>query len=688
MTRNVKVFMSLFLVFALLSVFATAVWAEPTGETAPVVVTGNNKSGFYAYFNGASEATTKFDAPVGEALSIRIEPAAGYQIDAVKVFESTSFALTELTSDGNSVYTIDSIVSGGNYSIQVTTTFVGLPEEPSDDPSQDSSTEEPSDDPSEDTSTEEPSDDPSQDTSTEEPSDDPSEDTSSEDTSSEDTSSEAPKNTAELKVTIKGAGSVTVGSETITSEGGQLDHSMQLEVGVINPVTFAPALGYRMVSLKLDGQNRSLADSMNLRITEYTTLEVEYAPGTVAPTNYQILISCTNAGGFVSAGGYTITSSQTLTVSAGESLVIVVNPMEGYQVDSFKVGGTAQNLKDNTFVLDNIVSNATISISFKAVVTQINPIEAADVDWTPHDGQIVIDLTSNAYVGKSVFDKINTLTSADADYVVFKTNSIRWMIPCGGIVSGVANAYVKMSVAVGPNGSQYEALKGSLLGQYPQAIFQYYELAETIDMPDGTLVSFNLSGYASAAGGDKITLWAKVKEDGKYKLKLIGAADSGRTLANGWTEPMAYVDSANFFTVVKKAVTYTVEVTVTMGGTVSPSGQLTLSEGDDETFEIQANKGYVISALYINGALQKAAEGKEQYTYVLSAISADCDIRAEFMQASEYEKLQGNSGAEISTDGSDEGGSNVGLIVAIIIIVVAIGGATALFIVKWRQEKF
>ena len=123
MTRNVKVFLSLFLVFTLLSVFATAVVAEPTGETAPVAVTGNNKDGFNAYFNGASDAATQFAAPVGQTLSIRIEAAAGYQIDAVKVFESTSFALTELTPDENSVYTIDNIVSGGNYSIQVTTTY-------------------------------------------------------------------------------------------------------------------------------------------------------------------------------------------------------------------------------------------------------------------------------------------------------------------------------------------------------------------------------------------------------------------------------------------------------------------------------------------------------------------------------------------------------------------------------------
>ena len=103
MTRNVKVFLSLFLVFAMLSVLATAVVAEPTGETAPVTVTGNNMDGFYAYFNGANAPSLQFDAPVGAALNIRIEPAEGYQIDTVKVFESTSFALTELTPDENLV---------------------------------------------------------------------------------------------------------------------------------------------------------------------------------------------------------------------------------------------------------------------------------------------------------------------------------------------------------------------------------------------------------------------------------------------------------------------------------------------------------------------------------------------------------------------------------------------------------
>ena len=96
----------------------------------------------------------------------------------------------------------------------------------------------------------------------------------------------------------------------------------------------------------------------------------------------------------------------------------------------------------------------------------------------------------------------------------------------------------------------------------------------------------------------------------------------------------------------------------------------------------------MISALYVNGTLQKSAEGKTQYTYTLSAISADCTIRAEFMPAAEYEKLQNASNPEANGDDDSGDGSSAGLIVAIIIIVVAIAGAAALFIVKWRQEKF
>ncbi len=681
MTRNVKVFLSLLLVFSMLSVFATVAIAEPeTGETAPVTVTGNNMDGFYAYFNGANAPAVAFDAPVGAPLNIRIEPAEGYQVDTVRVFESASFAVTELTPDANLVYTIENIVSGGNYSIQVNTTYVGVSDVPSDDPS-----DVPSDDPL-DVPSDDPSDIPS-DVPSDVPSDDPSDVPS--DVPSDDPSSDVPVDTAELKVTILGAGSVMIGEQTVTSEGASLEQSLQLEIGVIHPVTFSPAYGYRLVSLKLDGQNRSLVDSMSLRITEYTTLEVEFAPDTVSPENYQIVISCATAGGFVSAGGYNITggNAKTLTVTAGDSLTIVVYPSEGYQVDAFRVGGTAQNLTDGTFVLENIASNTTITVSFKAVVTQINPLEATDIDWTPKNGQIVIDLTQNPYVGKSVFDKINTLTAADAEKVVLKTASMQWFIPCGGTISGVDESYIKFSVAVGPNGSYYETLKIYLLNSYPNAVFQYFELAESITFPEGTLVSFNLSDYASPNGGDSVTLWAKVKEDGKDRLKVIGKTP-GATQAGGWTTPMEYANSTNLFTIVEQVVSHKVYVTATIGGTVDPSGETYVAEGESKTYTIQANKGYVISALYVNGTLVKDAEGKLTYGYQLQGVTADCNIRVEFMTQSDYQEL---TGVNLNNSGDGEGAgsrSNADLIIAIVIIVVAIAGAATLFIVKWRQEKF
>jgi len=100
MTRNVKLFLSLFFVFTLLSVFATVALAEPE-DTRTVKLEGDLE-GVLAYFNGAEAPATEFQAPAGAALSIRIVAAEGYVVDSVKLFN-----YMELTPDENGVYTVD-----------------------------------------------------------------------------------------------------------------------------------------------------------------------------------------------------------------------------------------------------------------------------------------------------------------------------------------------------------------------------------------------------------------------------------------------------------------------------------------------------------------------------------------------------------------------------------------------------
>ena len=131
MTRNAKLFLSLFLVFAMLSVFATVALAEPE-DTRTVKLEGDLE-GVLAYFNGADEPATEFQAPVGAALTIRIEAAEGYQVDSVKLFN-----YMELTPDENGLYTVDITEDDVTYVINVKATQVAT-----EDPSEDTSSETP-----------------------------------------------------------------------------------------------------------------------------------------------------------------------------------------------------------------------------------------------------------------------------------------------------------------------------------------------------------------------------------------------------------------------------------------------------------------------------------------------------------------------------------------------------------------
>ena len=442
--------------------------------------------------------------------------------------------------------------------------------------------------------------------------------------------------------------------------------------------------------MKLDGNDRDVSRGLTkLTITELTTLELTFEPDIVTPTTYQIVVSCATAGGYVSAGGYTITSSNatTITVNAGDSLVISVYAADGHQVDAFRVGGTAQNLTDGTYVLENVAANATVTVSFKAVVVEIDPAEAEDFNWAPDaGGLIVLDLTDKNYIGKSVFDKINTLTAEDGEYVVLKTAYVQWFIPCGGLVSGVEKDYVNFSVAVGPNGSYYEIIRNAVLAADPETVFQYFELAETPTFPEGTLASFNLSEFATAIGGDGVDLMVK---DGT-NLKVVG---TGTTEAGGWTTRMPFLTSRNMVVRIKVLDTYVIQAAAGAGGSITPAGANTVSRGGELAFTITAENGFMISAVYVDGVAIAGPAGKTVYLYTESNVSADHTIRVEYLPADINFQVIGNVAVEVEESSvesipEEPQRSNAGLIVALIIIFVAIVGAAALFIVKWRQEKF
>lgn len=705
MTRNVKVFLSLFLVFCMLSVFATVALAEPeestvteessateesstetessqetttedtttdeptpsddptssetpsddptssdtpsedtsTEDPAPEtrkVRAAGDLDNVLIFFTGAMGPMTEFDAPVGETLTFRVIPSEGYQVDSVELWGVPMYP------DQNGMYSLDIMAEVATYVITITASTGDEPT-PSDDPTS---------------------------------SDDPSGDTSSED------SSEEPDNTADLTISIKGAGTVSFGSESFSNAGTSYNaKTFKAEKGNLT-LAISPAYGYKLSSLKVNGETRMLVETISIVFDENTTVEVVFEPDTVAPTTYQILVSCATAGGYISAGNDAITSgnAKTISVEAGGKLVITVYPAEGYEVDAFRVGGVAQNLVDGSYTLENIAANTNVTVSFKAVTTQIVPAEATDYTWTAdEDGLIVINLASNTYIGRSIFDKINTLTVADGKYVVLQTTYIKWFVPCGGQISGVEDDYLHLSVALGANGSYFSTIDAAIRAQDPDTVFQYYELSETPTFPEGTLASFNLADHAAAYGGNGVDLL--IKEGNSLVLKGEGSSST-----DGWTSRMICGTSRYLVVRIDIAPEYTITVSSGVNGKISPAGVNSVTLGSSASFTIEASSGYMITAVYVDGVAIEGAPMQGSFVYTFDNVTTNHTITAEFLPSGTDGRVIDNVFVPIETNTSEEPEptSYTGLIVALIIIFVAIAGAAVLFVVKWRQDKF
>lgn len=532
--------------------------SEPPSDLRTVTVQGEHVQ---VYFNGENSPATRISVEPGSSLTLRVVADPGYQVQSV-----TMNGLPLPGSAGN--YTLGSVMFDCILVVEVS--------------------------PDETTSTEDPS-------NSSEPSD----------------SSTSMDEEVEIFVTIHGAGSVSVDG-TVVAGDGSTTVTQSVWIHITDPsgkrVQFdiRPAAGYRLKTLAYDGLSRELRTSFPLQITDRTTMEVTFVSEDEMPSTFPVTIHVSN-GGYVSANGQEILggATSTLNVTAGGSVNLWLNASAGYELDALIVDGVAENIRSGSYTLQNVAKAVEISVTFKEKASS-NPLQASDFSWVPDaDGNIKLDLTANDLIGKSVFDKINTLSEADGEYVVLMTQYVRWYIPCGKRIEGVTGDF-QLSVTTGANATYYDKIKAALESDSDpdNDIFNFYQLSQEPSFPEGTEVAFQMMSLAEAYNGNTVDLLARVDQSGQLVLLPAGTGSIG---TDGWTTPMSFLNSR-----------YQVVV-------VQPS-----TEQPDVTSSAP----------------------------------------------------QQTSSFSISSEEEPAGKSYAGLIVALVIAFVAVGGAAALFIVKWRQEKF
>ena len=166
---------------------------------------------------------------------------------------------------------------------------------------------------------------------------------------------------------------------------------------------------------------------------------------------------------------------------------------------------------------------------------------------------------------------------------------------------------------------------------------------DPVDQAESYLVQLYLEDKAT---GEAVSVTGPVLSyDFTDAIQTAGAGTYTFTVI-AQTSDTSYTDSAaatspTYLYTVAGISSYTITASAGAGGTISPSGEVSVTEGGDQSFTIKADKGYEISTVTVDGT-----DVGKQKSYAFSNVTGNHTILAEFRLvsnridgvASSYEK--------------------------------------------------
>ncbi len=392
----------------------------------------------------------------------------------------------------------------------------------------------------------------------------------------------------------------------------------------------------------------------------------------VAPTEHTITIVVGEGGSAAAVQQSNNKTHQlkngvnTIKLLAGDSLKFTFTTNEGYVIDTVYNNDESVSLENgNEYSVVGIIKDHRIEIKFISEEDLLaSGIGKDDVDWDAKD--IVINVTAETPVLPEVFEHIETL-KGEGKFVEFRSKNGSIFVPYGK--ESFVGASTNMAVGVLPDPAGLDDLLATGANR------KVFSVSAGAILPEGTTISVNLGKEFK---NQNIALY-------EYKTSSLSQKNVQRVDADGVSGRYTYNNEA---TLVFAKVQYEVEVTSNGGGKVTPFGNFLCEQGSNLKIELKASEGYIISGILLNGAVYEIDEGISEYSLRM-VVEKDyaVDIKFELKAAGSTSQDPAESQtSKDEKDDNDQGGSN--LIPILVIAFVAVAGAAALFVVKWKQEKF
>lgn len=429
------------------------------------------------------------------------------------------------------------------------------------------------------------------------------------------------------------------------SEGGTVTGGGTYDYGSSITINATANTGYHFVSWS----DNSIAEaSRSYVVSGDATITANFVENEA--TTYVITATAGNGG--------TITPAGSIIVAENNSQAFTMTPNQYYTltsvlVDNVEVISTVQN---NTYTFNNVNNNHTIAAFFTevetyVVVTSANPTDGGSTsgDGIYHNGDnVVVNATANAHYTFTNWTENGTTVSNNASYS-FNINENRNL---------VANFQIdQFTIIVNGENSTTTGTGSYDYGQTVQISATANEHYHFVSWSDGstenprTIIVTSNATYNAICEIDQYTITTSANGNGTVNgggiknygdvITLNAIPDEGyhfvRWNDNETANPRQHtvVADAEFvaFFEINAPSTYTITAIAGENGTINPTGNVEVEEGDDQIFTIAANEGFVIETILIDGTAIDIEEATISYEYTFTAVNANHTIEATFTNA-------------------------------------------------------
>ena len=384
---------------------------------------------------------------------------------------------------------------------------------------------------------------------------------------------------------------------TITFNGNGGSGSMEPVTVKAGTNYILPACGFtapadqEFKAWEIGGAEYKVGDSYT--VDRDTEIKALWENSVITPTTYTVTVG--------NDGNGTGTASPS-TAAAGTTITLTATPKTGYHFKEWEVISGGVTIKDDKFLMPND------NVEVKAIFEEDAPPAPTEFTITVKtDG----NGTASASPDKAVAGTEIRLTATPKEGYHFK----EWEVMSGGVTIK-DNKFIMPSANV--------EVKAIFEKDAPPASTEFIVTFDgnggTPSVSSMTTTNQKLSSLPSASRSKHSFDGWYTEESGGTKITTDTEFPADTTVYAHWTYTGGGGSSGYSY--------YTIKATAGAGGSISPSGNVSVREGRDQTFTITPDKGYAVANVKIDG---KSIGAVKSYTF--ENVSRTHTIEVIFMKA-------------------------------------------------------